>query len=120
MKIENTLESIVAYYGITRQVGHTYTVLNGVINNDNPVTLILGNHGSRECFKSLLKGKSVDCVSYHSLYGPTLVGCKTPLVFDNCAMYQLCLDSLKRIEDLKKENKKLEYKLESIKHIVKL
>lgn len=117
MHIKKKLDEIRRYYIYNRQVGHTYTVLNGVINNDKPVILLTHTENMRRFFKPLLK-KEDRIISLDHISGTgALMGYKYPMVIDNAAMIDLCCDALRYIDELETENDQLRNKINQITHI---
>jgi hypothetical protein len=101
MEIKNKLEILVNYFTSNRGVGHTDTILNGVLNKDKPVIFITGHELSSRHFKSFIK-KTDKCVAIHSLKY-SLLGHRDPLVIDNEALSILFREALREINEI--ENK---------------
>jgi len=100
MKIKNKLETIIHYFTSTRQAGHTHTILNGVINNTDPVIVVTHTLDYGKALKKSLKREDI-VVSLNNMDG-SLRGRRNVLVFDNAAIQDLCAQSLQEINNLDK------------------
>jgi hypothetical protein len=101
MNIKQNLESLYRYYFSTRGVGHTYTMLNGVVSNPK-VKVVTANVAHAKTLG--LKREQV--ITLDNL--DRLRGNNCPLVFDNYTLMCLLNDTLCEINRLEKE--KEEYK----------
>ena len=103
MNIKQQLESVVTFYSTTRQAGHTTAVLNGAKSTD--AIVIVHNRDMGE-YVNLMSDKKIRTETLQSM-GQRLRGTNRPVVFDNAAIYELADESLKMIEQLESENRKL-------------
>jgi hypothetical protein len=114
MNIKNKLYEIGGYYMANRQAGHTYTLLNGAVNNDEPVIVIVGNANSRRLFDGVLKKKD-RVITLEQISGTgALRGYSYPMVIDNHAMSNLCSESLHEIENLEAQNTALKKAMDEV------
>lgn len=99
--IKNTLVFLSHYFIVNRGVGHTKTVLGGVVSNPEAFVVV----GSVNTAKSLgIKNYiTVDDVD-------KLRGCSAPLVFDNSGIVKILSEAAKHIHNLEQENKALQGK----------
>lgn len=114
MKIKNTLQILAQYYGTTRQVGHTTELLRDV---DNAIVLCW----SHSHCEDLKKHYGTENTKYLTLGSITqsIRGFRKPLLVDNAVMYVICKDAYDLIEELEKENNRLQQKLDTIQAILK-
>jgi hypothetical protein len=101
MNIKQNLESLYRYYFSTRGVGHTYTMLNGVVSNPK-VKVVTANIAHAKTLG--LKREQV--ITLDNL--ERLRGTNCPLVFDNYTLMCLLNDAIGEINRLEKN--KEEYK----------
>jgi len=93
--IELTLIELAAYFNNNRQVGHTYTMLEGANNVDNCIII---SHNNR--YSDVLQSKNSCNVTLGSILHNSLRGHNQPLVFDNAALQMIFTDTLIRFQDL--------------------
>jgi chemotaxis protein CheY-P-specific phosphatase CheC len=107
MNIKEKLKQLAHYYDVTRQVGHTTLMLEGAKNTKDCI-VVTHNQVMGESVQQMANQK----VKTVSLSSPNLLrGFKKPIVFDNCALYVLFLESVREMDRLEEENKKLKKKL---------
>jgi len=109
MNIKKTLSAVSQYLGFTRRVGHTHTMINGIINNDKSVMVVVPTMDMGRHIKPLIK-KDDSIITLTSIDN-SLRGHNRPIVFDNTAIFSICtgaLDEINRLErsilDLNREN----------------
>lgn len=96
---EDELRKWDRYFCSTRQVGHTYAVLNGVLNTKE--ALVVATHKQHQ--QQFPKGKAI-------MFGDSLNGRKNPIVFDNFTVHHLIQESLyRRIDRQKVEEAIIEF-----------
>ena len=98
MNIKSKLEDVVRLYSGLRQVGHTTAVLEGAKNTN--AIVITHDSGMKEYIGGLTGGKT-ECRSINNL--GSLIGIRSPIVFDNAAILELAMASLHRINQLESE-----------------
>ncbi len=88
MKFEEQLKEWDKYFMRNRQVGHTHSAMNGVLNNDKAL-LVCAFEKQREMFP---KDKTIH-------FGSQIMGRNNPVVFDNFTIHNIIVKSLtERIE----------------------
>jgi hypothetical protein len=130
MDIKEQLQFLISYYDMNRGVGHTATMVDGIVNKKpqkiktitgiktigNPKVLVHSAMGGECIKKNFSLPKSIQYVSINSL--DSLRGASNPLVIDNCAAYVLFLNSLNKIKELEEKNTQLTNRIEKIKEIL--
>ena len=99
MKIKEKLKAIRDYYDMTRQVGHTSLMKEGVVNSDKKLVLV------HKQLDHLFGCDKKDQVSWHNL--DKLIGQNKPLVIDNGIMWLMLNEALEEIEKLEEDSRKL-------------
>lgn len=111
MKVKEKLRSLLTYYETSRQIGHT-TLMKIGTNNYEKEKLVLSynmSHGDNLGFKRN------EIVSWQNL--ERLCGHRKPMVIDNWTLSVILSDTLKEIEKLEEENRKL---LEQKRNVLKI
>jgi hypothetical protein len=99
MKIRDQLNEIKTYYEMTRQVGHTTGMLNGVKQSNHGIVLV-PNMGCVDVIKQKLPYPSkITFVSINSKHG--LRGANLPLFIDNGTLWVLFSKAVEEIDRLK-------------------
>jgi hypothetical protein len=99
MNILNQLTKIKSYYEVTRQVGHTNGMFNGVKNTKKPIVMVMDTAQGKHIKKTIEVPKDTIFTSINSANG--LRGRKNPLFIDNAVMWVLCNKAVTEIERLK-------------------
>lgn len=100
MKIKEKLETLACYYDVTRCVGHTTAMIDGLKNTDDALVICHSNEMCKH-IKQKLNPKSK--VIIKSINSPNILsGYKKPLLIDNCALHSILLESLHEIQRLEK------------------
>ena len=97
-KIEKTLYTLMQYYAVTRQAGHTTAMLEGVKHTDGAVLVLTHNFRYGESLKRLAPNTipvSLDCSM------EAMVGRKAPMVVDNAALHQIASSAFSEIQSLR-------------------
>lgn len=95
-KIKETLEVLLNYYETTRQVGHTTAMMEGAKNTE--CLVVVYNSQVEKGIKKMFPDSKN---KYISIYGvDKLKDCKTPLLIDNSALFELLDEALKEISKL--------------------
>lgn len=112
MKMRDTLMEFVNYYNITRGIGHTTRVING-IDGSNAI-VVVPTHRMGDHIRSKCKDKSdIQFVSISSM--DRLRGTREPLVFDNAALQQLFVGAIDEMDRLTNEIASLKEKMKQAK-----
>ncbi len=106
-ELEMKLTALVEYYGTTRHVGHTFTMVEGFKNSPRARVVVPHYHAAQH-----IKCSLNDVISLHDLY--KLKGLRAPLAWDNFAIATLLQDSLETINILKQEIKGKEKTIEHV------
>lgn len=111
MHIREKLNRIKTYYDVTRQVGHSVGMVNGVKDTEKCIVL-MHQMCMREPIERVLNKRSPKNVTFQTINSPYfLVGSRLPLFVDNAALWQLCGEAVEEIDRLTSENTKLKHKL---------
>jgi hypothetical protein len=94
VKATEKIQIIIDYITSRKQVGHTYTMLNGAVNNDCLVMVPTRRIGD-------VLGLGVKAISLNEL--PKLYGTAKPLVIDNSALEILLQGALDEVNSLRQE-----------------
>jgi hypothetical protein len=95
--IEHTLRDWIAFYSKSRRVGHTVAAVNGVKKAEAHLVIHNPSFARNVGTKSLVYSETEKLIGFHG-----------PVVWDNCALIDLFLHTMHRIEYLKEECKKAE------------
>ena len=79
---EENLKKWILYFETTRQVGHTYTAMNGVKNNHKALLVCAHQLHAKQIGN---QGISINT---------SMIGKKNPVVFDNYTIYEILVKSL--------------------------
>lgn len=94
-KILDPLKSIVEYQVYNRQVGHTTTMLNGVVNNPNALVLVGNSHQVQWMIRELtqrgwtMEQAKKSVLSIHHLQNGLFGLRDRPLILDNVVLFEL-------------------------------
>lgn len=99
------LRTILDYYNLTRQVGHTTGMLEGANYTDGALILTHNMVMAEELKKNLGSPSSVTLQSIHS--DSMLRGMKKPLFVDNAAWQVLLSEAFNEIAQINNENTRL-------------
>lgn len=102
------LQTLLRYYNINRQKGHTTAIFEGAKHTYNAIVLTSSECMSRH-LKALHPNGSERILSIHNL--DALWGVNSPLLVDNSAMVVILAGALTKIDDLISENEYLRKKL---------
>lgn len=108
MKTLKKLEELLTYYTINRKVGHTTLLKEGTKNHQGKKFVLC--HCKRDY--QFLEVKPEEVISVENI--EALRGCNTPLILDNDAMIVILSESIKKINELKEENKELRNKKQCV------
>jgi len=97
------IEAIKDYFETRRGCGHTFAMVNGVLNT-YCVTVVVHNHSFGKVLQRMCQ-REVDFVTWDNL--DKLHGSNNALVIDNEAMFQILGDALELIRQLRGENSRL-------------
>ena len=117
MDIKNILNELIHYFNVTRGVGHTKTVLDGVRNIDDCL-MVVDTHWFSDIAKLENPPSKSKLISF-SYICDRLRGYHRPLVFDNLVLWLIFNNSLKKIEDLELEIRTLKSKIEDAQKALK-
>jgi len=93
------------YYSVTRKVGHTLTLKEGLPYDDCGCIIIVGN----ECDKSLYSEyRSNIILTLDDVSNGKMRGLRLPVVFDNSAIVQMLSIALNQLHTLNDTLQKLE------------
>lgn len=112
MKVKEKIRQLLIYYGTCRRVGHTALMKEGT-NHYEKEKLVLTHtmaHGEDLGFNHN------EIVSWQNL--EKLCGHSKPMVIDNYALFTILTETLKEIEKLEEENRKLMGQKEKILRIL--
>ena len=103
MEIKHLLQQIKDYYSFAIGVGHTRTILHGILNNDRKVIFVIGD-GTQSTMKSCVNNNhpkgNPEITTISTLSGTLNKNYNRPLVFDNLALEYLFGEAIKKIERL--------------------
>jgi hypothetical protein len=99
LEIINTIMMYLNWRGI----GHTYTMVNGVKNNES---IVITNHHQDEAYISQMAGKKIKCIPLDRVR-EQLRGNRLPLAIDNFALSHLLSYVFDIIRDYQEENDEL-------------
>jgi hypothetical protein len=97
LKIENTLYTLMQYYAVTRQAGHTTAMLEGVKHTDGAVLVLTHDFKYGQSLKKLAPNVvpvSLGCSM------EAMVGRKVPMVVDNAALHHIASSAFSEIQSL--------------------
>lgn len=98
--IKETLKELVYYYVCTRMVGHTSATINGLKNSPDAILVVstqgMGGHIS----ENFHTRRDTKMKSIYQIKKNGLRGYKSPIIFDNAALYEIFSDALDRINKL--------------------
>lgn len=95
MDIKKILDYLWLHYDVTRHSGHTTALMEGANNTKNPVIIGVDHHHSR-FLKNTCQNKNVDVIPL-SVISEQLRGRKSPILFDNYALYTIFKEASKEI-----------------------
>lgn len=101
MDIADKLQALIAYYNVTRGVGHTKTMLEGAFLH-RCIVLAKDSRQARDFNRRSGVITSVGCNDLNSL-----LGLRLPLAIDNAVLWTLMAEAWSCIQDLRKENVRL-------------
>ena len=104
---QSIAENIIFYYNRTRAVGHTYTMINGVKNNEYTSIILAVNQAHAHQFKQNLNKADIMYIT-DSHFGEKLYGRKQPLAIDNHTLATLLAGLLEENRRLSVRNQKSE------------
>ena len=100
MNVLENLKSLVNYYMSSKGVGHTYTLLKGIENDDRQLA-VMGITGLMVS-KNIIKKENIIPTSFETFQND-LQGMHIPLVIDNSALLKILLLSIGEIESLQEK-----------------
>jgi hypothetical protein len=101
-----TIHTIMMYLNF-RGIGHTYSMVNGVKNNDS---IVITNHYQDEAYINRMAEKKIKCIPLDRVR-EQLRGNRLPLAIDNFALSTLLSYVFDIIKDYQEENNELKSEL---------